>query len=159
VLSRQFQELLRRLHASELFKVRLAGLKRRLRIVGLGPLYGRWPSLQPATIKHKATGDSPLLETGALRASIGYTVDDDDHVVVIGTNDPHAAFMEFGTSRIPPRSFLVGAMMAKQAEIHKICGEDMFAHAVTGKEPEGEPSSPGEVVGAAVGAVLKDTFK
>jgi hypothetical protein len=36
VLSRQFQELLRRLHASELFKVRLAGLKRRLRIVGLG---------------------------------------------------------------------------------------------------------------------------
>ena len=36
VLHCQLQELVRRLHASEFFKVRFAGLKRRLRMVGLG---------------------------------------------------------------------------------------------------------------------------
>ena len=30
-----------------------------------------WPALQPETIARKTTGDSPLLETGELQASIG----------------------------------------------------------------------------------------
>jgi hypothetical protein len=34
-----------------------------------------WPPLQPETIARKATGDSPLLETGALRDSIKHNVD------------------------------------------------------------------------------------
>jgi hypothetical protein len=52
VLSRQFQELLRRLHASELFKVRLTGLKRRLRIVGLGGRDGSQVLLDAGKINH-----------------------------------------------------------------------------------------------------------
>ena len=52
VLSRQFQELLRRLHASELFKVRLVGLKRRLRIVGLGGGDGSQVLLDAGKINH-----------------------------------------------------------------------------------------------------------
>ena len=52
VLSRQFQELLRRLHASELFKVRLAGLKRRLRIIGLGGGDGSQVLLDAGKINH-----------------------------------------------------------------------------------------------------------
>jgi len=64
VLSRQFQELLRRLHASELFKVRLAGLKRRLRIVGLGGRDGGQVLLDAGKTNHWnslffATGPSP----------------------------------------------------------------------------------------------------
>jgi phage gpG-like protein len=97
--------------------------------------YG-WPSLQPNTIKHKATGDSPLLETGKLRDSIEYKVVGD--VVSVGSNDPTALYQELGTSRIPPRSFLAGAAIRKEEEIHKICGDDMFAYAVSSKSPYDE---------------------
>jgi hypothetical protein len=52
VLHRQFNELVRRLHASELFKVRLAGLKRRLRIIGLGGGDGSQVLLDAGKINH-----------------------------------------------------------------------------------------------------------
>jgi len=114
--------------------------------------YG-WPRLQPETIKHKATGDSPLLETGELRESIGYTVDEENHTVAIGTNDPNGKFMELGTSRIPPRSFLVAAAMAKEAEIQEILGRDRIEQAVKeSKEAKGLPTG-------AVSAFVKDIEK
>ena len=62
MLSRQFQELLRRLHASELFKVRLAGLKRRLRIVGLGGRDGSQVLLDAG----KSTTGTPCFSHGAI---------------------------------------------------------------------------------------------
>jgi hypothetical protein len=64
VLHRQFHELVRRLHASELYKVRLAGLKGRLRIVGLGGRDGSQVLLDAGKINHwnslfLAAGPSP----------------------------------------------------------------------------------------------------
>lgn len=67
-----------------------------------------WPRLGPDAIARH--GDTPLLETGALKASIEHVSSGSEGWV--GTNDPKAAWQEFGTSRgIPPRPFLGGAVM------------------------------------------------
>ncbi len=81
-----------------------------------------WPPLAPETVAGKATGDSPLLETGELRDSIGHTVVD-AHTCDVGSNDPKAAYHELGTARIPPRSFLVAAAMDTEAEVVAVLGE------------------------------------
>ena len=82
--------------------------------------YG-WPALKPSTIAGKTTGDSPLLETGDLRDSIERDVQTDK--AYVGSNDKKALFHEFGTSRIPPRPFLGGAVNAKQTEIGEMFGK------------------------------------
>jgi phage gpG-like protein len=75
-----------------------------------------WPPLSQATIdKH---GDTPLYETGALQSSIGHVVEG-DHAYV-GTNDEKAAWQEFGTSWIPPRPFLGGALATDGDKIPEI---------------------------------------
>jgi phage gpG-like protein len=84
--------------------------------------YG-WPPLKPATIARKATGDSPLLETGEMRDSIEHNVD--SHEARIGSNNDKAVWQELGTSRIPPRSFLGGALQHKADEIVKVIGQDI----------------------------------
>src|ERR1700694_4467499 len=63
-----------------------------------------WPALQPETVGRKATGDSPLLETGAMRASYEHTVGHDE--AVVGSNDDKAVWHEVGTSKMPPRPVL-----------------------------------------------------
>ena len=50
----------------------------------------------------------------------------------VGTNHPIAPFQEFGTSKIPPRSFLRGAAMRKEDAIHKMTGRLMFAALIHG---------------------------
>lgn len=89
--------------------------------------YG-WPSLAESTIKRKATGDSPGLETGAMRKSIKFSVSGSrmNWEGYIGTDDPHALFFELGTIHQPPRSFLAGAAMQKEREVKKILGRDMI---------------------------------
>jgi HK97 gp10 family phage protein len=86
--------------------------------------YG-WPPLAPETIASKATGDSPLLETGALRDSITHNVDADGKDAYVGTDIEYAKYQEFGTSKIPARSFLGGALVAKHDELI-----DIFGHGV-----------------------------
>jgi phage gpG-like protein len=86
--------------------------------------YG-WPALKPSTIAGKSTGDSPLLETGDLRDSIERDVQHD--VAYVGSNNKKALFHELGTSRIPPRPFLAGAVSAKHAEIGEMIGEKFHA--------------------------------
>lgn len=80
-----------------------------------------WPELQPATIARKATGDSPLLETGEMRDSIGHIAE--ARSVSIGSNDDKAVWQELGTARIPPRPFLQGAALHKKKEILSIIGD------------------------------------
>ena len=82
--------------------------------------YG-WPRLAPSTLEHKAA-DTPLLETGALRASIEHNVGDRD--ARIGTNSMIGVYQEMGTSRgIPPRPFMAGAAIHKEKEVVEILGE------------------------------------
>jgi hypothetical protein len=88
--------------------------------------YG-WPALQPATIARKATGDSPLLETGEMRDSIEHTVVASEKTGYVGSNDNKAVWQELGTSRgIPPRSFLAGAAMRKGEDVAHAVGGELF---------------------------------
>src|SRR3984893_10958930 len=51
-----------------------------------------WTPLSPETIARKAGGDTPLLETGALRDSIQHNVDSNGKEAYVGTNHPIAGF-------------------------------------------------------------------
>jgi hypothetical protein len=84
-----------------------------------------WTPLQPETIARKATGDSPLLETGELQHSIEHVSgrEGGEAVGYVGTNDPVAKYHELGTSHIPPRSFLGEAAMRKEHKIHEMMGK------------------------------------
>ena len=85
--------------------------------------YG-WPRLSAKTVARKRTGDSPLLETGGLRASYGHTMVD-DHNVEMGTNDQKAVWQELGTSRIPPRPVVSNAAQRQGPHIAKMAGEGL----------------------------------
>ena len=76
-----------------------------------------WPPLGPdAVARH---GDTPLLETGALKGSIEYEVGATD--AWVGTNDYKAKWQEFGTSRgIPPRPVLGGAVTHEAGKIEEL---------------------------------------
>lgn len=84
-----------------------------------------WAPLKPDTIANKATGDSPLLETGEMRDSIEHTVEGKSGFV--GSNSDIAVFQELGTSRgIPPRSFLALAAKTKGEEAADKIGSELF---------------------------------
>jgi hypothetical protein len=89
----------------------------------IGTYYG-WPQLAESTQERRValgySANDPLLRTGELRDSIGHVVEGD--VGYVGTNDPVAPFHEFGTSRIPPRPFLGGALDAVGPKIEKMAG-------------------------------------
>jgi phage gpG-like protein len=67
----------------------------------------------------------PLLRSGELRDSITYTVN--GHQGAVGTNLDYAPYLEFGTSRIPPRSFLVSSAIASQDKIYRMAGATAVA--------------------------------
>ena len=97
--------------------------------------YG-WPPLQPETVARKATGDSPLLETGDLRDSIkhhvGHTGTHGSMEADIGSDDDKAVWHELGTARIPPRPFLSGAAIHKEHEVVAVIGRHIAAHLGSG---------------------------
>jgi hypothetical protein len=82
--------------------------------------YG-WEPLKPETIARKAA-DTPLYETGEMRDSIEHYVDPDRLKAEVGSNNPKALWHELGTVTIPARSFLMGAAMRKETEIHELTG-------------------------------------
>ena len=90
----------------------------------LGHYHLGWPRLKPATIARKATGDSPLLETGQLRDSIGHVVLHEEGEVVgyVGSDDDVAIYQELGTSRIPARPFLAGAATREEKAVVEMTG-------------------------------------
>lgn len=84
-----------------------------------------WPSLKPETIEHKARGNTPLLESGALRGSIEWTapVHEGGEVAgYVGSNHPEATWHELGTKRIPPRPFIGSAARGQEHVIHEMIG-------------------------------------
>ena len=71
-----------------------------------GP-YAAWAQLQVATISSKATGDSPLLETEAMKSSIQW-FDFAPLKKFIGATDPKASRHEYGAplANVPARAFV-----------------------------------------------------
>lgn len=82
----------------------------------------QWPQLAPSTQADRARKgfppNEPLLRTGELRDSIGHTVGHGE--AWVGSNSKIAVYQELGTRTIPPRSFLSGAVSAKQEEVEKV---------------------------------------
>jgi HK97 gp10 family phage protein len=83
-----------------------------------------WPPLAASTVERKATGDSPLLETGELQNSIEHRVEHSGNRSdgFIGTDDDKAEWMEVGTSKIPPRPFMGGALEHVANDLPEIFG-------------------------------------
>ncbi|KAA0686006.1 hypothetical protein DTW90_34535 [Neorhizobium sp. P12A] len=99
-----------------------------------GP-FAAWAPLKPETIAQKANGDTPLLETGEMRDSIGTVIQ--EHEAYVGSDDDKAVWQELGTSRgIPPRSFLGGAAARKSGEVRDIIGREMHAALVKAEAPQ-----------------------
>lgn len=89
--------------------------------------YG-WPQLAESTQKDREakgfSANDPLLRTGEMRDSIEHRVglEFGNVVGIVGTDNPIAKYQELGTAKIPPRSFLGGAAMAKEHEVRAILG-------------------------------------
>ncbi len=79
-----------------------------------------WAPLAASTLERKAA-DTPLLETGEMRDSIEYAVDGKE--AHIFSNNDKALWHELGTSKVPPRPFLSGALENKSEEIVKQIGQ------------------------------------
>jgi phage gpG-like protein len=83
--------------------------------------YG-WPPLSPNT---KKTQPGMLLETGEMRDSIEWTAEEKEGWV--GSNNDKAVWHELGTAKIPARTFLLGAAIAKLPEITAMAGATVVA--------------------------------
>jgi phage gpG-like protein len=92
------------------------------RVIGEG--YPYWPALKPETLARKMM-NTPLLETGELRASIEWQ----SHGLegAVGSNNDRAVWHELGTARIPPRSFLMGAAIKMEPKIYKMAERAVVA--------------------------------
>lgn len=77
----------------------------------VGP-FPAWEPLADYTIQDRISKgyrpDDPLLRTGDLRESIGYSIL--GNAVVVGSGELVAMWQEFGTRTIPPRSFIGRAL-------------------------------------------------
>ena len=106
-----------------------------------GPLPA-WPQLASSTQVERTekgyTPNDPLLRSGELRDSIKSEVTDDPMGRVY-TDSEHAADLEFGTVRIPPRPFMGGAMYRHGEEAAGKVGEAVAA-AFAGTVPTRKPA-------------------
>jgi phage gpG-like protein len=95
----------------------------------IGKEHEMWPDLAESTIADKAAHGyatpKPLLRTGELRDSIEWNSHGNEGHV--GSNLDIAVFQEFGTSRIPPRSFLASSAIASEDKIHRMAGATAVA--------------------------------
>lgn len=93
-----------------------------------GP-FVKWAELADSTkadrVRLGFSENDPLLRTGDLRDSIEHMVDESE--VQIGSNSDIAVYQELGTSHIPPRSFLGGAVADEIPAILDILGDDAVA--------------------------------
>jgi phage gpG-like protein len=80
-----------------------------------------WEPLGPAAVARH--GDTPLLDSGALRDSISAFVEmhgPENGRAVVGSNEDTAVWQELGTKTIPPRSFLLSSAMRSEKELARI---------------------------------------
>ena len=75
-------------------------------------------------------GNPPAVDTGTLRRSITYKVDEKEMVGYVGStifNPPYGAYLEYGTSRMKPRPWLRPAL---EKSLPKI--KELFLNALKG---------------------------
>jgi len=88
----------------------------------IGKEHEEWAPLAESTIADKQKlgfpTPKPLLRTGELRDSIRYTVNGNEGAV--GSDLDRAVWQELGTSKIPPRSFLVSSAISSEDKIRRM---------------------------------------
>jgi HK97 gp10 family phage protein len=88
----------------------------------IGREHEEWAPLAESTLTEKAKAGYPvpksLLRTGELRDSIQYQVNGLEGAV--GSDLDRALWLETGTSRMPPRSFLRSAAISSEDKIHRM---------------------------------------
>ncbi len=95
----------------------------------IGKNHEMWAPLAELTIAdkqhHGYPTPKPLLRTGELRDNIEYTVHGTEGAV--GSNLDRAVWQELGTSRIPPRSFLVSSAISSEDKIRRMAAATTIA--------------------------------
>lgn len=90
--------------------------------------YG-WPQLAQSTQTERVrlgfTPNDPLLRTGDLRDSVSHQVL--GNIGYIGSNDMKAVWNFLGTSSIPPRDPILGAIMTEEPNIESAIGHSFVA--------------------------------
>ncbi|WP_354258151.1 hypothetical protein [Bradyrhizobium sp. F1.13.3] len=88
----------------------------------IGKDHELWAPLAPSTISDKQAHGfptpKPLLRTGELRDSIEHTVSGLEGAV--GSNLDRALWLEMGTSKMPPRSFLRSSAISAEDRIRRM---------------------------------------
>jgi HK97 gp10 family phage protein len=69
--------------------------------------------------------NEPLLRTGDMRESISRSLSTSGLEAQIGSDSDIAVFQELGTSKMPPRSFLGGAMAESLPEIKAVLADSL----------------------------------
>lgn len=92
-----------------------------------GP-FEAWQPLADGTLKHHSqfgVGDSPLIISGELYASIQKSVEQSNKTttLTVGSDMDIGFWQEIGTKTIPPRPFIGPAMYENEASSQKILGE------------------------------------
>jgi hypothetical protein len=90
-----------------------------------------WPQLAQSTQAERArlgyAPNEPLLRTGELRDSIGWEAPFKEMGMSVGfvfSTSEIAVYHELGTSKIPPRSFLLPALALKMPQIERILASE-----------------------------------
>jgi HK97 gp10 family phage protein len=85
----------------------------------------RWPELAASTQKQRVSkgysANKPLKRSGKLKDSITFDILSDREAIA-GSTDERAPFFEFGTSRMPPRPFMLPAIHESGPKIEKLTG-------------------------------------
>jgi len=92
---------------------------------GTDPLGRTWEPLDPETVARKGHDDI-LIESGDLRDSFVYEVDETENAVAIGSNSPLIDFHEFGTADIPRRPILQPASIWAEEKLIVPMGKDVI---------------------------------
>ena len=86
--------------------------------------FAAWDPLAPETLKHHeymGVGDSPLIVTGELYASLDHKTAELE--AVIGSTSDIMVYQELGTEKIPPRAVLGPAAIRNESLIIKTLGQ------------------------------------
>lgn len=106
----------------------------------IGP-FPEWDPLEPATIathNRYGVGDSPLILTGELYASIEHETEGGE--AVVGTKMTIGEYQEFGTDKIPPRPFMGPAVFSNKKKIEEIMAKGMVHGLIGGNALLGNES-------------------
>jgi hypothetical protein len=101
------------------------------------------------------------IDTGTLRSSITYEVDEDKLVGYVGSNlkdPPYGAYLEFGTSRMKPRPWLKPAKMNKvEFILIAICCGGLIFAGVTVVQVAKVPAMVAGILGAISAFIIYNT--